>query len=657
MQEVEGRDRVVAYASKLLTGSQKIWISNQDGISEIECWGVVWATRKFRCYLDKREFDIYTDHQALTWVFSPGNLTGNTKLARWAMELSSLQYKVHHRPGTSLGHVDGLSRLPIDSVNALTLGDLLNPAPTMADLLNPEPSSVEPEVPSSVGERNGTAPVGEDEETKEGEREDGTDDVEFGVGSDDGELEDDEDLELEFADEPLDVETGDASPMPTPPSQVDLFGLDSAQFLEEQQKVSWIKSLIALLEDGALPSDPFLRRRVVSMAPRHLVMNGLLMRTVHLPANVAPARTVIVPVVPLPYVETVLHFCHRDLLSSHLGLTKTLEKVRRHAYWPGWRKDVAEFVRECAKCGGGKGPRPWTSGRMQRMPVADLTGPFSLLVVDAVGPLPETERGNKYIFVFVDYFTRWAEAFAVAALDSITFVDSMVNGVVARHGVPTRLLSDNDRNFTSEVAKAFYQTLGIRKLFGAAYHPQTQGLVERFNGTLIGMLRMHVDEAQTDWDVYLPRVLFAYRTAYHEALGDSPFFSLYGRDPVLPLDVAFLNLDKKWKSNEVAQYRRELYRSLKDSRHLVERQLIKAQDRHEQRLRNQVEVNFELGDLVWVCQFFRAKRGETRTKKLAFSWHGPYRVLGKIGENAYRIEIPSHPDKVVTVNVNCLKKF
>jgi hypothetical protein len=70
-----------------------------------------------------------------------------------------------------------------------------------------------------------------------------------------------------------------------------------------------------------------------------------------------------------------------------------------------------------------------------------------------------------------------------------------------------------------------------------------------------------------------------------------------------------------------------------------------------------VEVNFELGDLVWVYQFFRAKRGETRTKKLAFSWHGPYRVLGKIGDNTYRIEIPSHPDKVVTVNVNRLKKF
>jgi len=179
------------------------------------------------------------------------------------------------------------------------------------------------------------------------------------------------------------------------------------------------------------------------------------------------------------------------------------------------------------------------------MPIADLTGPFSLLVVDAVGPLPETRKGNKYILVFVDYFTRWAEAFAVDCLDSVTFVETMVNGVVARHGVPARLLSDNGGNFSSDIAKSFYQILGLKKLFGAAYHPQTQGLVERFNGTLIGM---------------------------------------------------------------------ELYKSLRASRHLVERQLVKAQDRHAMRLEGQVAVNYEVGSPVWVNRFFRARRGENRPR-------------------------------------------
>ncbi|OWZ05302.1 hypothetical protein PHMEG_00022629 [Phytophthora megakarya] len=168
---------------------------------------------------------------------------------------------------------------------------------------------------------------------------------------------------------------------------------------------------------------------------------------------------------------------------------------------------------------------------------------------------------------------------------------------------------------------------------------------------------MFVHETQTDWDVYLQRVLFAYRTSYHEALGDTPFFSLYGRDPKLTLALAFLNTNRGWKSNEFAEYRRKLYQSLHDSRRMVERQLIKAQDRHERRLEKQERVQFEIGGSVWVYQFFRAKRGERKTKKLAFSWHGPYRVMSQVGENAYRIEIPSHPDKVVTVNVNRLKRF
>ncbi|KAE9268853.1 hypothetical protein PR003_g31311 [Phytophthora rubi] len=167
---------------------------------------------------------------------------------------------------------------------------------------------------------------------------------------------------------------------------------------------------------------------------------------------------------------------------------------------------------------------------------------------------------------------------------------------------------------------------------------------------------MFVSDTQSDWDPYLPRVLFAYRTSYHEALGDSPLFSLYGRDPVLSLDLAFLNTKHEWKSNEVAEYRRRLYLSLRDTRRLVKRQLLKAQKRHGRRLENQSEVAFEEGDAVWVYQYFRARRGERKTKKLAFSWHGPYRIVGKIGDNTYKVAIPNHPDRVVSINVNRLKR-
>ncbi|GMF53511.1 unnamed protein product [Phytophthora fragariaefolia] len=393
----DGQKRFKLY---LFTGSQKNWISKQDGISEIECWGVVWASRKFQRYLDKRGSDLYTDHQALTWVFDPGNRTINAKLARWARELSRLQFKVHHKPGTAMDHMDGLSRLPTDTVATITMRDLLNPEGTADDVL-----------PSSVGE---PPAVNEDGELVDGHV---------------------DDVEPELRNEEDDVDHSRYVPV----SPVDRFSPDREQFVREQQEIPWVRALVAFLVDGALPMDPHLRSTIVKIRSRYVVEDGLLMRRVNLPARVGPARSLTVPVVPL-----------RILRLSYTTVTRT------------W-----------------KGSRPWRAALMQCMPVFELTGQFSLLVLDAVGPLPETDRRNKYIVVFVGYFTWWAKAFAVGRLDAVTFVEVMMDGVVSRHGVPSRLLSDNGRNFTSEIARSFYQTLGIKKLFGSAHHPQTQDLVER----------------------------------------------------------------------------------------------------------------------------------------------------------------------------------
>ncbi|ETM47977.1 hypothetical protein L914_07435, partial [Phytophthora nicotianae] len=566
MQEVDKRDQAIAYASKMLVGSQRNWIFKTSGQQRLN---------------------------ALTWVFGENTRTSNAKLARLS--------RLYNRPDVgrvgAIRMADPLNDVPEDGA------DLGTPSPGVTRTLEGTPD------PGGTTIRNaeeGVVQVGEHLETAVPG--DGT------LWS--GPLERDEPLTQ--AEQEEDLQSG--APL-VHPSPVNVFGLDCDKFVEEQERVPWMRALKAFLRDGALTLDPQVRVSVLKMSPHYVMRNGVLMRIVHLGARADPARTICVPAVPLPFIETVLHYCHADIFSAHLGKTKTANKALE-------------------------------SGLMQRMPVQDLSGPFALLVVDAITP-----RGNKYILVFVDYLTRWVEAFAVASLDTISFVNTMIEGVICRHGVLERLLSDKGSNFTSNLARSLYEPLGIKKLYGAAYHPQTQGLVERFNGTLMGMLRMFVNETQTDWDVYLPRVLFAYRTAYHEGLGDTPFFSLYGRDPMLPIDLAFLNTGKEWKSNEVAVYRRKLYHSLKDSRRLVERQLLKAQDRHEKRLDKQVKVSYAGGEAVWVYQYFRARVGECRTKKLAFSRHGPYCVVGQVGENAYKIAIPAHPNKIMTVNVNRLKRF
>ncbi|OWY92942.1 Zf-CCHC and Asp protease 2 and rve domain containing ing protein, partial [Phytophthora megakarya] len=194
------------------------------------------------------------------------------------------------------------------------------------------------------------------------------------------------------------------------------FGLDTFRFEKEQKCTPWILALRAFLEDRALPLDGQLRVRVLQVTPHYEMKNDVLMRKVHLKAWAGPARTVLVPVISLPVIETVLHYCHTDLFSSRSGRTKTIDNVRKHAYWPG-------------KNATGKGYRPWKNGVIQRVPVYDLSGTFSLVVVDAIGPLETTPRDNKYILAFTDYFTRWVEAFPVKRHDTVTFVNLMVDEV------------------------------------------------------------------------------------------------------------------------------------------------------------------------------------------------------------------------------------
>ncbi|GMG15140.1 unnamed protein product [Phytophthora fragariaefolia] len=225
-------------------------------------------------------------------------------------------------------------------------------------------------------------------------------------------------------------------------SPVDQFELDRERFIQEQKRTPWIQAMIAFLEDGALASNAQLRVKILQTVPHYVVRNGMLMRRVHRKARPGYARTITLPVIPLPFIETVLHYCPSDVFAAHICQTKTMDKVRKHAYWHGWKKDVAEYARACSVCGSGEGYRPWKNGLTQRMPIPELSRPFSLLVVGAIEPLFTTPRGNKFMLVFADYFTRWVEAFPVETLDTLTFVRVMVDEVLSCHGVPERLRRD-----------------------------------------------------------------------------------------------------------------------------------------------------------------------------------------------------------------------
>lgn len=127
-----------------------------------------------------------------------------------------------------------------------------------------------------------------------------------------------------------------------------------------------------------------------------------------------------------------------------------------------------------------------------------------------ISPLPTTARGNQYILVMSDHFTKWVEAVPMANQRTRTVAKkAFVDEVISRHGVPSKLLTDQGRNFEADLMREVFRLLGVKKLRTSPYHPQTDGQVERLNRTLKGILTAYVNKDQNDWDVHLPLALFA----------------------------------------------------------------------------------------------------------------------------------------------------
>ena len=351
-------------------------------------------------------------------------------------------------------------------------------------------------------------------------------------------------------------------------------------------------------------------------------------------------------ILPTSLKRTVLQQLHDH--SGHLGIHKTMENIKQRFYWPGYESDIEMWIRECRQC---QQRNPQQSH--QHAPLGTITAsyPFEKVSWDIMGPLPTTSAGNKYILVVTDLFSKWTEAFALHSTDSETLATILVNEVICRYGVPTVLHSDQGANLTGKIVSSMCEQLGINRTQTTAYHPQGNGQVERFNRTLEAMLSKTVQQNQLDWDKHLPRVMFAYRTAIHEATGYTPFHITFGRSPLLPLDV-MLGIHRQ-KKQEVPAYVTDLNRSLQTAYTNIRQNLHAAHLRNKARYdAKSVSVPYHIGDQVWL--YVPSTKSGT-TKKLASLWRGPYTVIDRLTSTNYKIQLISLPSKTLVVHHNRLK--
>ena len=414
---------------------------------------------------------------------------------------------------------------------------------------------------------------------------------------------------------------------------------------QEQRADTSLAPLFAWASSDTVPSDGRLVQWASSHALEFLVRDGRLLAR----SRTDPLSTLLV--VPTSLRRAVMAEHHDSPFGGHLGEAKTWGRMARRFAWPGMSADVRRFVASCQVCQRRKTPRVPASGAMQPIRVTD---PWSMVAMDFVGPLPETSRGNKYLLVFTDHATRLARAVPTADMTAETTAQALLHEIICLFGAPQRLLSDRGANFVGQVVAAVCQSFKIMKMATTAYHPQTDGLTERFNGTIGNMLATAIESTRAEWDSLVPYLVFAYNTTPQASTRESPFFLTFGREAYLPSDVTLglqLNADEAF--TDAGAYKAHLIDMLSTSRRAAVAHSDVAHERQrEEYNRRHRDVRYNVGDLVWL---YVPAVEPGRATKFALNWRGPYRVTRVASPVTYALTDSQGHELSQLVNVARLK--
>lgn len=355
-------------------------------------------------------------------------------------------------------------------------------------------------------------------------------------------------------------------------------------------------------------------------------------------------------VIPRVLIQEILSLAHDSPTTAHAGFKRTLYRIKEKFFWWGMNSHILNYVKSCIPCCEKKGYNEKHKAPLQRIEITSR--PFERIGMDAIGPLPITEQGNRHIIVISDYFTRWVEAYPVPDLKTENII-LVLEKFICQHGIPEHLITDRGKSFLAEGIEAVYRKLGIHKQATTSYHPSTDGVVERVNATLINSLFHMVNESGSNWDKYLHFAVLAHRTAFHSSIQDIPAHLVYGRDLVLPMNLISENPRRTYADR--LDFVEDLTNRLSSSFRIVKQSLIEAAERQEKyRTRVAKDKNLRIGELVMLytpC----SKVGQS--KKFTKFNKGTYRIIEQTSPVNFRIIHINNPKDIQHVHVDRLTRI
>jgi hypothetical protein len=337
---------------------------------------------------------------------------------------------------------------------------------------------------------------------------------------------------------------------------------------------------------------------------------------------------------------------HSHPMMGHFGFHRTYHRISRAISFPGMREAIQKLCRECVVCQKNHGQRT----HPHEMYSTAALFPFESVFIDFIGPLPKSSTGNSYILCCVDRFSRWVELIATPSATAEAAARALHDFWFTSHGLPVSLVSDGGSHFDNRLMKELSRLLEVNHHIAIPYHPQSVGVVERMNRTVVDTVRaiLHDLPDRCLWDSILFDVRFALNSSPNRATGITPYQILHGFPPRLPLHAAVgAALDI---ADEPIVFANRLASGMVRTLAAVqaaERQAYERQRRYFLRDLKQ-RLSFSVGDY---CLLY-----SPRPDKLSYEWNGPFLVVERLSEVSYRCEnILSHV--VYTVHLDRMRPF
>jgi transposase InsO family protein len=350
-------------------------------------------------------------------------------------------------------------------------------------------------------------------------------------------------------------------------------------------------------------------------------------------------------VLPLKHREMIFKTLHTDM--GHLGADRVMQLARQRVYWPKMQSDIEIFTQQRCRC--------VAQRKSRREAVAPLISiyssyPMELVAIDYLH-LEKSSTGCEYILLIVDHFSRYAQAYATKNKSALTAAKCLFNDFILRFGIPNRILHDQGREFENRLFRELERFCGLVKSRTTPYHPQTNGLCERMNSTLLQMLRSLSESEKPNWHQHLNKLLAAYNATTHSSTGFSPFYILYGREPLLPLDVILGNgSEKKQHPQSYNNFVTEWEERMREAYQVASENIKKVKESSEERWRKRITAStLKPNDKVLVKNV-REKGGPG---KLRAHWEQEVYVVvdSKPGGVVYEVKSSSGEKRVLHRNM------